>query len=94
MVADLLIDLVLFMVRPVLGLMPEFDLSALTTAVGSGATAMGSYAMMVDGILPVSELFTFLSVLATLLPVVMGYKVFSWVWRHVPTVAGFGTGNG
>ncbi len=22
------------------------------------------------------------------------YEIFSWVWRHIPTIAGFGTGSG
>lgn len=94
MLFDLLIDLVLVLVGPILDLLPDLDLSALTAQVTVGAQTVGGWAMMLNPALPVSEVISILAALAVIMPVVLAYKVFSWVWRHVPTVAGFGTGNG
>lgn len=94
MIFDLLIDLVLALVGPLLDLLPAVDLTALTTSVSTGAAQVGGWAMLLNPVLPITELLALLGVVATLLPVIIAYKVFSWVWRHVPTVAGFGTGNG
>lgn len=94
MILDTLIDLVLALVSPILGLIPDIDLSGISSSVALGAETVGGYAMLLNGVLPVVEMLALLQFVALLMPVIIGYKVFSWVWRHVPTVAGFGTGNG
>lgn len=94
MLFDLLIALVLALVSPLLALMPALDLGSVTDQVTQGASAVGGYAMLLNPAMPIAELLSVLGAVALLLPVIVAYKVFSWVWRHVPTVAGFGTGNG
>lgn len=94
MLADLLIDLVVAMVSPLLDLLPDVDLSGFTTGVTNGVSTAAGWAMVLNPALPISELLALLSALGLLIPLFLAYKVFSWVWRHVPTIAGFGTGNG
>lgn len=94
MIVDLFIDLVLALAGPLLDLIPDVDLSATFNGIASGAATVGGWAMILNPAVPISELLALLLAIAVLFPVFLAYKVFSWVWRHVPTVAGFGTGNG
>lgn len=65
------------------------------TAFPSGvATAIGGYLRVVAPFLPVDLILTVLQSVFSLWPAVVGYLIFQWVWQHVPTVAGFGTGDG
>jgi hypothetical protein len=101
MITDWLISIMVSVVNFFDTLLPHFDMSSawfswLTTNAFS--TTIGNY---VGGLLaPISSWFpvdAFLNVLYALLiflPAVAAYEVFQWVWRHVPTIAGFGTGNG
>ena len=36
-------------------------------------------------------LVTVLRAFSVLMPVAFGFYAFEWVWRHIPTIAGFGT---
>lgn len=94
MIVEALIGVVLAFVVPMLDALPAPDYASVWDGLLSGASQVGAYAMSLNGFLPVSELMGALSALMLLLPLVAAYKVFSWVWRHVPTIAGFGTGNG
>ncbi len=77
-----------------LDLLPDVDLSAFTASVSSGAGAIGAYLGHANAIAPVTEVIGTLRVLVALYPVFFSYTVFKWIWRHIPTIAGFGTGDG
>jgi hypothetical protein len=44
--------------------------------------------------IPVDVVLTVLTTVMLLWPVIFAYVVFNWVYRHVPSVAGFGLGAG
>jgi hypothetical protein len=44
--------------------------------------------------IPVGPLVSTTLVVVAWLGVLGGYAVFSWIWRHIPTIFGFGTGAG
>ena len=58
------------------------------------ATTIGGYLHVVAPFLPVDLVLTILATVLTLWVVVAGYLIFQWVWSHVPTISGFGTGDG
>lgn len=58
------------------------------------ASAIGGLLAGVSPYFPVNLLLTILSSVLSLWGAVVGYLLFQWVWSHVPTIAGFGTGDG
>jgi hypothetical protein len=58
------------------------------------ATTIGGLLHAVAGFLPIDTILTVLQDIFEFWPVVIGYLIFQWVWDHIPTIAGFGTGNG
>lgn len=65
------------------------------TAFPSGvASAIGAALEPVRSFLPIDTVLTVMASIFALWPVIIGYLVFQWVWRHTPTIAGFGTGDG
>jgi hypothetical protein len=79
------------------GLIPNITLPSWMTssAFASGvASAIGGALEPVRPFFPIDTILTVLASLFTVWPLVLGYLVFEWVWAHVPTVAGFGTGDG
>jgi hypothetical protein len=65
------------------------------TAFPSGvATSVGGYLRVVAPFLPVDLTLTVIASVLELWLALIGFLVFEWVWKHVPEIAGFGTGNG
>jgi hypothetical protein len=50
--------------------------------------------LSVPGWLPTDTVVATSIVVVAWLVILGGYAVFSWIWRHIPTVFGFGTGSG
>lgn len=98
MITNFVLGVVQTVVSFFLGFLPHFALpswlSGSTVLPGSVATAIGTVLHSVAGFLPVDVVLTVLGSLFSVWPVVAAYLAFSWVWRHVPTIAGFGTGDG
>jgi hypothetical protein len=68
---------------------------AAGTALPTGvATSIGGLLHAVVGFLPIDTVLTVLQDIFLLWPVIVAYLVFKWVWAHIPTIAGFGTGDG
>jgi hypothetical protein len=82
---------------PINSLLPavHFPAWASGTQLSSdlGGTIGGSLAG-INGVIPVDPILTVLGDVLALWPYFVAYLVFSWIWRHVPTIAGFGTGDG
>jgi hypothetical protein len=79
------------------GLFPSLTIPSWVSSdqIGSAvANYIGGMLAAISSWFPSAALVTILQGVVTLLPLVAGYYVAEWVWRHVPTIAGFGTGNG
>jgi hypothetical protein len=74
-------------------LLPSWTLPSWLTTEGFSAVAteVGDFLAAPSGIFPVDATLIVLQEVLLLLPVVLGYLIFQWVWDHVPTIAGFGT---
>jgi hypothetical protein len=66
-----------------------------STVLPSGvASTIGGMMAAVAPFIPVDVVLTVLTTVMLLWPVIFAYVVFNWVYRHVPSVAGFGLGAG
>jgi hypothetical protein len=97
MITDLLISLAELIFAPLNALLPALHFPSwassaqLTTSVG---TELGGYLAAVKGVVPVDVLLTVIDDVLVMWEVLVFYLLFEWVWDHVPTIAGFGTGDG
>lgn len=65
------------------------------TAFPSGvASSIGGLLEPARNFLPIDTILTVAASIFTLWPLIIGFLIFEWVWKHVPTIAGFGTGDG
>lgn len=95
MILDGIIAFVVDFVAPFLNsFLPHLSLGTVPSVVQSAADTLGSAVAFLGPIVPVDVVLAWLAVLSVLLPAVAAYFVFNWVWRHIPTIAGFGTGSG
>ena len=97
MITSAIISLVVAIVNVFDALLPSFTLPSWLTSdswASGVANTVGGMLAAIRGWFPVDPLLTVLHDLLVLLPMLAAYAVFEWVWRHVPTIAGFGTGNG
>ena len=97
MITDALITLVNTIVGFFDSLLPLFTAPSWFTGSGLTVTVaqwIGSALAPMNQFLPVDAILNVLMTLFVLLPFIAAYTVFQWVWDHVPTIAGFGTGNG
>ena len=69
-------------------------LSGATVLPSGVAATIGGMMAAVAPFIPVDVVLTVLTTVMLLWPVIFAYVVFNWVYRHVPTVAGFGLGPG
>jgi hypothetical protein len=97
MITNLIIGLVDIVVTAFNALMPHLTLPTwLTTNAFSSTIAddVGGLLAPISAWFPVDAVLNCVYAALVLLPIFAAYSVFQWVWRHVPTIAGFGTGNG
>lgn len=98
MITAAIIGLVHVVVAAFLSLLPSWtppSWLAAGTALPTGvADSIGSLLHPVASFLPLDTILTVLGDIFELWPVVVAYLVFQWVWSHIPTIAGFGTGDG
>ena len=52
--------------------------------------ALGQYLGAAQTVIPVTDVVFFLAVWVPVMGVFIVYRAFSWVWNHIPTIAGFG----
>lgn len=96
MITNLLIDWAIVLFGAVFALMPDFTavVDQLNAAASTLGASVGPYLGMASPLVPADMIIAMIVYVATLLPVLAAYRLFSWIWRHVPTIAGFGTGGG
>lgn len=81
----------------VLGFFPRLTLPDWVThpPLSSGvADEIGGLFSAVKSFLPVDLLLSILATACEILPAVGLYVLATWVWKHLPTIAGFGLGSG
>lgn len=98
MIVNGLLIAVTALLRALFSLIPSFTLPswlASASAFPSGvATTIGGYLHTVQPYFPIDTILQVISDVLVLWPVIIGYLVFQWVWAHLPTIAGFGSGDG
>lgn len=93
MITDVFIELIVKVIGPFInGFLPHLSLSSTVTAIQNGAGTLGSALEVASPVVPWGVVFDWLGVLLVVLPVLGGYMVFQWVWDHIPSILGFGTG--
>lgn len=91
-ITDALIDLVTYVIAPVINhLFPPLDISAFTSFSSGAASTLGGWLGIVSPYVPITFMLTMLQVVLVMLPAIGGYVIFQWFWNHVPSIAGFGT---
>lgn len=94
MIVNAFIAIIRAMVETLFSMLPSWNVDGLVASATAGAGHIGQMIGSLDAVLPVSESFVILGIIMTLVPLMLGYTIFKWVWRHIPTIAGFGTGTG
>jgi len=96
MIVNLLIEWAIAIFDVVFSWMP--DVSTVVTSINAfPATvggALGGLLGPVNSWFPGNEVLYAAAVITYLFPIFAAYRLFSWIWRHIPTIAGFGTGSG
>lgn len=93
MIANLLIGMVSAFVTFFNNLLPSFTVPSWfrADALGSFTTTVGDYLSGMRNVFPVDATLTVLSGVLQMLPVILGYMIFDWLWNHCPTILGCGT---
>ena len=98
MLTNLLLEIVLLILSGLNALIPKLPLPGflqVSSVIPSGwITAVANFLAPFIPYFPVVTVLTVIGDVLTFWPVVAGYLVFSWVWRHIPVIGGFGTGDG
>lgn len=97
MITNLVINIFTAVVSFFINLLPHLSVPSWFTSNGFTSTIaddVGGLLAPISSWFPVDALLNVVYAFLILLPVIAAYEVFEWVWRHVPTIAGFGTGNG
>ncbi len=98
MITNLLLDLVTSVVSFFDSFLPHVVmpswLAGTVVLPSAVASTIGGMLAAVAPFIPVDVVLTVLTTVMLLWPVIFAYVVFNWIYRHVPTVAGFGLGGG
>ncbi len=98
MITNLVIGLITTFVNAIDGLLPHATVPAFLLAgniipsASENLIAAALYAINV--FFPSTTLLEIFAGVLALWPFVAAYTVFDWVYRHIPSVAGFGLGAG
>lgn len=74
--------------------LPGLALGTLPTVSQSVLERIGAFLRFFTPIIPAGTIVAWLEIWGVVMVAAGGYIVFDWVWRHIPTIAGFGTGDG
>lgn len=94
MIVEFLLTRIGALLAWILSLLPDWNVDDFASSAIAGAGQMGSTLGHANAFLPITELFGILGLVVALIPIMVGYSIFKWIWRHIPTIAGFGTGDG
>ena len=90
MITNLLLGLVSGIFSLFNSLLPSVSVPSwfTTGAIASLTTAIGNQLSGMSGVFPVVAVLTVLQGMLTVLPMVLGYVIFNWLWNKSPTIAG------
>ena len=97
MIVDALFSAVHLVLSPIFALLPTFSIA---TTLGLDVNDnwfnhIGSVLGSWERVFPISFLVSMIkNAYVVLLSCFVTYKVANWIWRHIPSVGGFGTGAG
>jgi len=97
MIVNLVLGIVASVVGGLLNLLPSVSFPSWLTgsSISTGlATQIGDLLKPLHEVVPIDTILGILQDVLTLWPVLAAFLIFSWIWRHMPTIAGFGTGDG
>lgn len=95
MIIDLIIDLLSAILTPIFNLLPTGSVPFFDDPSTGVAEQGGALVSVVNGFLPMQEALTLLKVVVgIILPAVLIYRGANWLYRHIPTLWGFGPGSG
>jgi len=94
MIITALIAVVVNVIGPFLNsFLPKLTLGSIPTIAQTVLNRMGGFLKFLTPIFPASVVIGWMTVWSVVLLAAGAYRVFEWVWAHIPEVAGFGTGN-
>jgi len=97
-ITNLILELVSTVIGAVDALMPHIEFPGWLTSgdlIPSGVIDFfGAIFSTIAPFFPSLILLEILVAIMSLWPAVCAYTVFQWIYRHIPTVAGFGLGEG
>jgi hypothetical protein len=97
-ITNLLLDLVNVVVGALDALLPHFTIPSWLTAGGLIPTSVEQFIaaalFAVNGVFPSAAVIEIFIALTTLWPAIFAYVIFQWIYKHIPTIAGFGPGAG
>ena len=95
MVVGAVLQVVALVIGGFVNLLPP---AVMPTWIASGtvlsapvAAEIAGYVRAAAPFLPIDTILTILVSILQFWPAIAAYLVFSWVWNHIPTIAGFGT---
>lgn len=98
MITNLILDLVNLVLSGINALLPHFTMPSWLMAgniIPSGVSSfLGAALHMIAPFFPSAVLCDIFVGVANLWPFFAAYTVAQWIYRHIPTIAGFGIGNG
>jgi len=98
MIINLVLDLVSAVVSAVDALLPSFTMPSWLTSgtliPSDVSNYIGEGLHIISPFFPSAVLAEIFVGILTMLPFVAAYTVAQWVYRHIPTIAGFGPGAG
>lgn len=95
MIVDAVIYVVVHVIGPFINsFMPHLSLGTLPTVAATVLSRLGAFLRLLTPIIPVGVVVSWVEVWLVVWLAAAGYIVFDWAWRHIPSIAGFGTGGG
>jgi hypothetical protein len=96
MVVSAILTLVTAALGPVFAALPSWSIASYFGGVLGTALRIGQSHWLLLGnvFLPVSEMLTLTVAFLGIMAPIAAYRLASWVYRHIPSVAGFGAGAG
>ncbi len=95
MIWELLVNLITLPMKLIMGIFPPITIPYFSDASTTTAQSIGSKLGAVNAILPMTESLGLVAfALGVVLPMAGAYTIANWIWRHIPTIFGVGTGAG
>lgn len=96
MIVDAIVDAIVTIISAAISLLPTSTLiSDITDGVLAGVGNVAKRSTVWAQFTPLSEMLEILERwLQVVFPAIIGYRLFNWVYKHIPQISGFGPGSG